>query len=90
MKKSDGTLAKTNSKNAQVFQHAKICNTTQSLEDGQPNNKQLGITLTRNGNRFKKMAYKKSPAGSYGITTEAFKNLGREGFELLHQTRVKY
>ena len=35
------------------------------------------------------MAYEKSP-GPNGITTEAFKNLDGEGFELLYRTIVKY
>ena len=35
------------------------------------------------------MAYEKSP-GSNGITTEAFKNLDKDGFELLYRTIVRY
>ena len=35
------------------------------------------------------MAYEKS-LGSNGITTEAFKNLDGEGFELLYRTIVRY
>ena len=40
--------------------------------------------------RFKKMAYKKNPSCSNGITTEAYKDLDGEGFKLLQQTTVKY
>ena len=67
-------------------------NEINKIEDGQPENKKLEITPTRNEleKAFKKMAYEKSP-GSNGITTEAFnKNLGGEGFELLYRTIVKY
>ena len=103
MKKSDGTFAKTDIKNAKVFQqhNTKLYNNTSGtdydeaiideLEDNQPVNKEFGITPTRNEVEtvFKKMAYEKSP-GSNGITTEAFKNLDKDGFELLYQTIVRY
>ena len=54
-------------------------------------NKELGITPSRHEveTAFKKMAYEKSP-GSNGITTEAFKNLDGNGFELLYRTIVRY
>ena len=103
MKKSDGICAKTDIKNAQVFQqhNTKLYTNTSGtyydesiideIEDGQPENKKLGITLTRNEveTAFKKMAYEKSP-GSNGITTEAFNNLDGEGFKLLYRTIVRY
>ena len=103
MKKSgDRTFAKTDIENAQVFQqhNTKLYNNTSGtnydkaiideIEDDQPENKELGITPTRNEveTAFKKMAYEKSP-GSNGITTEAFKNLDGECFEFLYRTIVR-
>ena len=103
MKKSDGTFAKTDIENAKVFQqhNTKLYNNTSgtdydetiidAIEDNQPVNKELGITPSRHEveTAFKKMAYEKSP-GSNGITTEAFKNLDGDGFELLYRTIVRY
>ena len=60
MKKSDGLFAKTDSKNAKVFQqhNTKLYTNTSGtnynktvinkIEDGQPISKKLGITPTRN------------------------------------------